>query len=1323
MKKLMLSLIIGIMLLGFVSATTWDNGLGVGLHAYYNFTTLGSAVNNATNGFILARGTTRLVENATTFIGSAAYFDGATCLNPIAPSGDIVFNYSGTTQSTQNFWFNVPTGIQYASAKGGNGASGGWEILIRDDDPNWVRNGGTSFTIGTGYPPIGKWQMITLIKNATGGKLYINGTLNREVPAWASTLTTWNYTLGCAEDGGYGYAKGYIDEMGWWNRTLSAAEVTQLYNAGSGITWIPDASATPTMTSTISYPVGGFNTSTTTVGIGCNFTANVEGTNNVTSAKLNVTTVGGIQAYTNTISSLNVISYNGTWTTSALAEGVYNFTCKGYGNQGVNSTTTNRTFTIDTTVPSITITQPTADAITNSSVKATITDTYLNTTCKWSSDNGITNASFTCGNDINPTTQGNITVKIWAYDYAGNTNNASIKYFLDTIVPNITKITPSTNYTNNTKVNFSFNLQDLASTTHYTNMTNIIAYWQMENKTEQISPTNYNLVAFSVAPQFIAGKVSNGSYTNNTGGSAWQVTQLTNEISLNETNADYTIAFWVYHTSISFGGTQRYMSNYDWQILESARKFIVTGFTTTPITGINDLNANQWYYMTIIKNSSSVCLLENGIIDICSTNDGLNNYYAPKKLAIQSDWDATDVMIGTIDEVAIWKRALPISEIQAYYGTTGASGLKNATLNITSNETGLQVNYTSWTFSDLWQSIVSYTSDFVDGVYNYAITIYDNAQNLFSNSNYQVIVDTINPTLRFYSPTGLYGLERGNYNIDINYTANDTTLSTCWYSIDGGTNTSIAGCNNVTVAITNLNLQHRLNLYVNDSIGTLTSTSSIWDIATENGQTWNNNSQSGLLQTHAINVSYNSSRYNLLTYLNYNGTNYTAVNNNNSGDNLIVYRDLTIPIVASQTNFTFYWNLLLTNLSGSTTTFQSTNNNQTVSLLLIDNCTTNNMTLLNFTMVDEESQTKINGTILFDGTIYSYATRSAVLTSNQSFAYNWAADSRICLSNITGLYSLDYTIQHYPNATYFKKYRMVQNQTVGMTSTSNNLTLYNLLGTSGYTFRIIVVGNLLNANGNSDLLVEVQKKYIPENTFKLVESSVTGANGETVAHLTPGTEIYNFVVSYMGQVLGTFNNYQVACQNAATGQCSITLNLAQSTASANDFTNYGNITQVLVYDNSTGTLSLTYSSTDGNAHTVQQLVILSDNYANNTICNASSYGTSGTINCLIPALYRNTTIISRSSSDGTFIANSFFSLGGFTDYFGIDLYIEVFMFTTLVLMFLANPVIIVIGAMLGIMLAIILLWMSSGALGAIVATIIYFVVAGFIIVWQLGRRV
>jgi hypothetical protein len=75
------------------------------------------------------------------------------------------------------------------------------------------------------------WKHIVVTYDGTNIRLYVNGTLS--YTSGAVTVSLTGTVLFGNNGGGEGW-NGYIDEAGFWSRAITQAEVTTLYNAGTG---------------------------------------------------------------------------------------------------------------------------------------------------------------------------------------------------------------------------------------------------------------------------------------------------------------------------------------------------------------------------------------------------------------------------------------------------------------------------------------------------------------------------------------------------------------------------------------------------------------------------------------------------------------------------------------------------------------------------------------------------------------------------------------------------------------------------------------------------------------------------------------------------------------------------------------------------------------------------------------------------------------------------------------------------------------------------------------------------------------------------------
>ena len=100
-----------------------------------------------------------------------------------------------------------------------------------------VRTDPGSTYIGSSTTSIddGSWHLVALVRDTanTSVYLYIDGALETTIPAVDVSQMNLNSGFFWGEEAN-DYFVGTIDETGFWKRALSAAEITQLYNAGVG---------------------------------------------------------------------------------------------------------------------------------------------------------------------------------------------------------------------------------------------------------------------------------------------------------------------------------------------------------------------------------------------------------------------------------------------------------------------------------------------------------------------------------------------------------------------------------------------------------------------------------------------------------------------------------------------------------------------------------------------------------------------------------------------------------------------------------------------------------------------------------------------------------------------------------------------------------------------------------------------------------------------------------------------------------------------------------------------------------------------------------
>jgi len=95
-------------------------------------------------------------------------------------------------------------------------------------------------TAGIDFMDSNTWYHVVITYNGSTYQAYINGTKTAEKIQETTSFVGWICMGGACADGGLWGGSGandYMDEIGIWNRSLSTAEITDLYNGGTGITY------------------------------------------------------------------------------------------------------------------------------------------------------------------------------------------------------------------------------------------------------------------------------------------------------------------------------------------------------------------------------------------------------------------------------------------------------------------------------------------------------------------------------------------------------------------------------------------------------------------------------------------------------------------------------------------------------------------------------------------------------------------------------------------------------------------------------------------------------------------------------------------------------------------------------------------------------------------------------------------------------------------------------------------------------------------------------------------------------------------------------
>jgi len=352
--------------------------------------------------------------------------------------------------------------------------------------------------------------------------------------------------------------------------------------------------------------------------------------------------------------------------------------------------------------------------------------------------------------------------------------------------------------------------------------------------------------------------------------------------------------------------------------------------------------------------------------------------------------------------------------------------------------------------------------------------------------------------------------------------------------------------------------------------------------------------------------------------LSYNFINYSADVALITGNQYGISRYLDIPaltIGADSENRTFYWTINFVE-TGTGASFQSRSGHtgQNTTQLIFQECGTvkNNISMLNFTMVDEITEVEINpatNATTFQG-VFQYSFNGSSVKKNLTINNISIAQSRynFCTNNITHRFEVNlesaYTAVNYADKNYF-----LNNAT--LTNVSNNINLYLLLDSDAVQFFITVLDGVTPVEG---VTVSIAKYYTAEGLYKTVEIDETDSGGQITAYLELDKK-YRFTLVKNGQLLGILERTSI-CQIAP---CEIELKIAG--VGADPFSNFysvfaGDILYNLTFTQSTAIVQFDFIDLTGLATQFNLLVEqVTLNSTAGIICNVSVFSSSGALTC------------------------------------------------------------------------------------------------------------
>ena len=410
---------------------TWTESLNTDILGYYDFdettgTVLIDVTGNGNNGT-----NSNAIVNQSGILGKAYDFVSASPSFILfdTPLLDTISAFS------ISFWVNIDTIGQNQMLVSNGANTAGFYMYYGGCGANtmYVNFGAQAlspYPSALGITQATWTHMVSTYDGADTYRLYIDGVGSYNNTAVTGELNaTRNFTIGTWH-GGSLYSDALFDEVGIWERELSVSEVQDLYNGGTGITYVGTFPSPPNIT--LNSPTVDANY-TTVQNLIINFTVydniNLSDVKLYINGALNQTNASGIN---DSNYLFNVGLYDGDYTINGVAT----------DNQSETANSSSVRFVIDTTDPTINIITPVNDTTTttipiNVSLNATVTDLNLDTCWYYTTDNS-TNITYTCNTLTNVTfsTGGDKTIYVFANDTLGHEAGEETSFLINYVQEN-----------------------------------------------------------------------------------------------------------------------------------------------------------------------------------------------------------------------------------------------------------------------------------------------------------------------------------------------------------------------------------------------------------------------------------------------------------------------------------------------------------------------------------------------------------------------------------------------------------------------------------------------------------------------------------------------------------------------------------------------------------------------------------------------------------------------------------------------------------------------------------------------------------------------
>lgn len=639
--------------------------------------------------------------------------------------------------------------------------------------------------------------------------------------------------------------------------------------------------------------------------------------------------------------------------------------------------------------------------------------------------------------------------------------------------------------------------------------------------------------------------------------------------------------------------------------------------TITELNYTVDVNGNRCWFSTDggITNSSDVAagtnftgltsnVLQNEWIVYCNDSDG--NVGSGNVLFF--------VNISVLTELISPVNLSNFTTIQINFTVSSTpfnTNLTNATLYVWyENGTLFLTNETTLSGDSGVQT--NFSSNLTDGIFLWnAETCGENVNCTFADDNRTLEVHTTPSTVIIHYPNETISYLAPGGNLTLNWTISESGqnlsehIINCSYTYNGvETQLNLTQCieTNETTFLY-VNGINNLTFEVIEEFGLITTNTTTWNFLFEKyNVTFDNQTLEGAQETFTAEIILGGGETISQAIFYYNDTNYTT-NIIFIGGEYTITSSITIPLIDTNTNFSLGFYIVVGGITYNLETFE-----QQVISINMSLCGASNDTLLNMSLFNEETKVSILGDIEINAQAISKTSGETAESFNTSFTN--VSSARICLSPISAYSNLYFGTEiRYSSDNFVPEFYHIQ--MADMADYPRNLSLFDLAINDSTEFLIKYQDdNLITVEG---AIVQLQRKYISEDVYEVVEAPLTSNAGTAIVHIDLNTNKYRASIVKGGVLLDFFDNIVFDCENELSGECTQLLLGKidpQNDVPLIDLTDFSySISSV------NNTITTTFIIPSGTPSTINVVLTQVDQFGNETTCNQSIISSGGSIDC------------------------------------------------------------------------------------------------------------